>query len=111
MIPWLRIAELVSRNGSLADLVAKQKAAFPSSGEINFTLPDLGSAIARVRAEFTPKALSVDEMDGLGFDLGDWRFSLRRSNTEPVVRLNVQARGHADLVAAGVGRIQAILTA
>ena len=111
MIPWLLIAELVSRNGPLADLVAKQKAAFPSSGEINFTLEDPGSAIARVRSEFAPKALSVDEMDGLGFDLGDWRFSLRSSNTEPVVRLNVEARGRADLVAAGVERIQAILTA
>ena len=111
MIPWLLIAELVSRNGPLADLVAKQKAAFPSSGEINFTLPDPGAAIARVRAEFAPKALSVDEMDGLGFDLGDWRFNIRSSNTEPVVRLNVEARGQDDLVAAGVARLQAILTA
>ena len=111
MIPWLLIAELVSRNGPLADLVAKQKAAFPSSGEINFTLEDPGSAIARVRAEFASKAISVDEMDGLGFDLGDWRFSLRSSNTEPVVRLNIEARGRADLVTAGVEHIQAIPTA
>ena len=91
-----------SRHGPLADLVAHRKAAFPSSGEINFTLDDPKAAIARVRSEFEPKALSIDEMDGLGFDMGDWRFNLRSSNTEPVVRLNVEARGDAELVAKGV---------
>lgn len=111
MIPWLLIAELFSCSCRLADLVAKQKVAFPFSGEINFTLPDPGAVIARVRAEYAPKALNVDEMDGLRFDLGDWRFNKRSSNTEPVVRLNVDARGYDDLVAPGVARLQAILTA
>ena len=109
MIPWLLVAELVSRHGPLADLVADRKAAFPSSGEINFTLEDPKTAIARVRSEFEPKAISIDEMDGLGFDMGDWRFNLRSSNTEPVVRLNVEARGDAELVAQGVDRVKRIL--
>ncbi|MBQ2261100.1 MAG: phosphomannomutase, partial [Loktanella sp.] len=101
MIPWLLVVELVSRKGALRDLVSARRAAFPSSGEINFTLDDPKAAIARVRAEFTAEAKAIDETDGLGFDLGDWRFNLRSSNTEPVVRLNVEARGDVDLVAAG----------
>ena len=109
MIPWLLVAELVSRHGPLADLVAHRKAAFPSSGEINFTLEDPKAAIARIRAEFQPEAISIDEMDGLGFNMGDWRFNLRSSNTEPVVRLNVEALGDAELVEQGVDRVKRIL--
>ena len=109
MIPWLLVAELVSRHGPLAELVAHRKAAFPSSGEINFTLDDPKAAIERVRAAFEPEAISIDKMDGLGFDMGDWRFNLRSSNTEPVVRLNVEARGNADLVAQGVERVKRAL--
>lgn len=109
MIPWLMIAELVSRHGPLATLAADRKAAFPSSGEINFTLEDPRTAIARVRSKFAPEAIFIDEMDGVGFDLGDWRFNLRTSNTEPVVRLNVEARGDAELVREGVMRVQRAL--
>ncbi|WP_417903501.1 phosphomannomutase [Celeribacter marinus] len=109
MIPWLLVAELVSRHGPLADLVADRRASFPSSGEINFTLEDPRDAIARVRAEFQPEAISIDEMDGLGFNMGEWRFNLRSSNTEPVVRLNVEARGDAALVARGVERVKRVL--
>ena len=109
MIPWLLVAELVSRHGPLADLVADRKAAFPSSGEINFTLEDPKAAIARVRSEFESEAVSIDEIDGLGFDMGDWRFNLRSSNTEPVVRLNVEARGDTELVVKGVDRVKRAL--
>ncbi len=111
MIPLLLVAELVSRHGPLADLIADRKRDFPSSGEINFKLDDPKSAIARVRAEFLPLAVAVDETDGLGISLGDWRFSLRSSNTEPIVRLNVEARGDATLVTAGVNRLKSILLA
>ena len=109
MIPWLLVAELVSRHGPLADLVAVRKATFPSSGEINFTLDDPKGAIARVRSQFEPEATSIDEIDGLGFDMGEWRFNLRSSNTEPVVRLNVEARGDAELVAKGAGHVKRAL--
>jgi phosphomannomutase len=110
MIPWLLIAELVSRKGALRDLVAARRATFPSSGEINFTLEDPKAAIARVAAEFVPMAKDIDATDGLGFDLGDWRFNLRSSNTEPVVRLNVEARGDAKRIEEGVAKVQALLT-
>ena len=110
MIPWLLIAELISRrNQSLADLVAGYKSAFPSSGEINFTLSNPATAIARVRAAYEPRATHVDEMDGLSLELGDWRFNLRSSNTEPVVRLNVESRGQPALLAERVAAIKAFM--
>ena len=109
MIPWLLVADLVSRGGALADLVAARKTAFPSSGELNFTIDDAAAAVARVHDAFGAEALAVDDMDGLGFDFGTWRFNLRRSNTEPMVRLNVEARGDAQLVADGVARVTAEL--
>lgn len=93
MIPWLMVAELVSRQGALADLVAARRAAFPSSGEINFTVADPAGAIARVRAAHEAQARGVDLTDGLSLDMGDWRFNLRASNTEPLLRLNAESRG------------------
>ena len=109
MIPLLLVAELVSRHGPLAGLVAGRKAAFPSSGEINFTLDDPTTAIARVRAEFAPQAEAIDETDGLGMSMGNWRFNLRSSNTEPIVRLNVEAQGDANLVRTSVQRVTSLL--
>lgn len=111
MIPWLLVAELVSRNGPLAGQVADRKTRFPSSGEINFTLTDPAASLARVAEAFRDEAIAIDQTDGISFDLGTWRFNLRSSNTEPVVRLNVEARGNADLVAKGVKRVKALLTA
>lgn len=93
MIPALMIAELVSRKGALAELVAARRAAFPSSGEINFHPSDPAGAIASVCAAFSPYAHSIDETDGISLDMGDWRFNLRSSNTESVVRLNVESKG------------------
>lgn len=109
MIPFLLIVELVSRKGPLADLVSGRRAAFPSSGEINFHLKNPFAAIARVRAEFEPLAQAVDETDGLSLEFADWRFNLRSSNTEPVVRLNVESRGQADLLAGRIAKVQDLL--
>ncbi|MEZ5751210.1 MAG: phosphomannomutase [Paracoccaceae bacterium] len=95
MIPWLVLVELISRKGALHDLVAARKSAFPSSGEINFHPADPKAAIARVRAAYEAQARGIDETDGISLDMGDWRFNLRSSNTEPVVRLNMESRGLA----------------
>ena len=111
MIPWLVIAELVSQKGALSDLVAARRAAFPSSGEINFHPADPRAAIARIRALYEPEAKGVDETDGLSLDMGAWRFNLRMSNTEPVVRLNVETRGDRALLVESVTRLQALLLA
>ncbi len=95
MLPWLLIAELVSKSGrSLADLLASRRAAFPSSGEVNFRVKDADAAIAAVRAAYAADA-EVDEMDGLSLSHAGWRLNVRKSNTEPLVRLNVEARSNA----------------
>ena len=107
MIPWLLVAELVCRFGPLAYLIAERKAAFPSSGEINFRVDDVAAAISHVEKAFAPKAISRDDTDGLGLSFKDWRFSLRGSNTEPLLRLNVEARGSQELVAKKVAELKA----
>ena len=109
MIPFLLICELISRQGALADLVAGRKAAFPSSGEINFRLKTPTVAIARVREIFEPLAETVDETDGLSLSFGDWRMNLRSSNTEPLVRLNIESRGDADLLPQKLALISKVL--
>jgi len=93
IIPWLLVLEIMGRTGKpLSQLVAERIAAFPASGEINRVLADPAAAIARIEAEYTPAALYLDRTDGLSLEFKDWRFNLRCSNTEPVLRLNVESR-------------------
>ncbi len=99
MIPWLLVAELVSASGrGLSTLVEERIQRYPVSGEINRRVNDAVAAIAAIRARFEPGALRVDETDGVGLEFPDWRFNLRMSNTEPVIRLNVESRGSVPLM-------------
>ena len=99
MIPWLLIAGLMSRTGqSLGELVAAREAAFPCSGEINREVADPVALLAAVEAQYAPDALAVEKLDGLGVEFAEWRFNVRMSNTEPVVRLNVESRGDQALM-------------
>lgn len=110
MIPWLLIAELIGRSGqSLADLLAAARAAFPSSGEINFRVADAAAVVARVEAVFGETALAVDRLDGLSLTFADWRLNLRSSNTEPLLRLNVETRGDAAGLAARVAAVARVI--
>jgi phosphomannomutase len=112
MIPWLMAARLVSQSGrSLTDLVDAMRRDFPSSGEINFRVADVPATVARVEAALSAQARSIDRTDGLSLDFGAWRVNLRASNTEPLLRLNVEARGDAGLVAGGVARVRAMIDA
>ena len=87
MIPWLLIAELVSRSErSLGDWVKDRFAAFPSSGEMNFKVDDAGKAIKNVLSAYRADAFSLDETDGVSLAFNNWRFNLRRSNPEPLIR-------------------------
>ena len=93
MVPWLLMAELISTSGkSLSDLVADRFRKFPSSGEQNFTVSDPVKVIATIIAKYGDAA-TLDDMDGVSLSFPDWRFNLRKSNTEPLIRLNVEARG------------------
>ena len=110
MIPWVLIAELVSRSErTLGDWVKGRFTAFPSSGEINFKVENTAKAIDNVLSAYRADALSIDETDGVSLEFGDWRFNLRRSNTEPLVRLNVEARGGAEGLSARVSDISKLL--
>ncbi|MDB4073605.1 phosphomannomutase [Ascidiaceihabitans sp.] len=110
MIPWLLVAELVSKSKrSLSDWVRDRFDAFPSSGEINFRVDDAGAAIDRVLSTYSADALSLDETDGVSLAFTDWRFNLRRSNTEPLVRLNIEARGGSESLKLRVADISKLL--
>jgi phosphomannomutase / phosphoglucomutase len=99
MIPWLLIADLVSRSGqSLAELVEDRMAKFPCSGEINFRVDDAAATIDRVLSHYAAQHPTLDHTDGISAEFADWRFSLRSSNTEPLLRLNVEARGDQGLM-------------
>ncbi|MBA5237972.1 phosphomannomutase CpsG [Pectobacterium aroidearum] len=108
MIPWLLVAELLCvKNKSLHDLVSERMQAYPASGEINSTLSEPANAIERVKAAYLPEALFIDETDGISLEFEDWRFNLRSSNTEPVVRLNVESKANSALM---VEKTDAILS-
>ncbi len=110
MIPWLLVAELIGNSGtSLANLIAPRIAAFPSSGEINFAIPNPKSAVARVRNDLAPTAISIDETDGLSLTFENWRLNLRHSNTEALLRLNVEARSNRALVDQAVASVTALI--
>lgn len=110
MIPWLVVAELMGRSGqSLSQLLAARRTAFPSSGEMNFTVADAKKIIAKIAYTYGAQAEDVDHLDGHSFDMGAWRFNLRSSNTEPLLRLNVEARGDARLVALKLAELSAVI--
>lgn len=111
MIPWLLVAGLISKRGMpLSEMVEARMKAYPCSGEINNHIDDPAAAIAKVESQFIDAAQAVDRTDGLSLDMGDWRFNLRMSNTEPVVRLNVEARGDAVLMEEKTELLLGILT-
>ena len=110
MIPWLLMAEHLGRTGrTVSALLEDRRAAFPSSGEINFRLKDAQAAMAQVETALLPQAAAVDRLDGLSLDFGAWRMNLRMSNTEPVLRLNVETRGDRALLEAKVADITALV--
>ena len=100
MIPWLLIAGLMSQTKqTLSALVTTRQSAFPCSGEINREVNDPPSLLAAVESQYGAQAIVIEKLDGLGMEFADWRFNLRMSNTEPVVRLNVESRGDEALMA------------
>ena len=110
MIPWLLVAELLSRRGQgLAQMLAERRAAFPSSGEVNFRVADVAASLGAVEAVYAPRAESRDDLDGLSLNFGTWRLNLRGSNTEPLLRLNVEARGRSGLVAEKLAEVAALI--
>ena len=101
MIPWLLIAELVVQKGQpLSSLVSEMVSNYPVSGEINRTVADADALITSILDDYQASAIDVDYTDGVSVSFDDWRFNIRKSNTEPLLRLNVESRGDIALMQA-----------
>ena len=111
MIPWLLVVELLSVTGkTLSQLVDERMSAYPCSGEINTRVGDAGALLHELEQRYRPSAEVIDHTDGLSMSFGHWRFNVRRSNTEPVVRLNVESRGDGALMRAKTDELLAIIS-
>ncbi len=113
MIPWLLVLQVICASGSsLSELVGERMRRFPASGEINRRLTgDPRDLLARIRARYEREAVAQDATDGLSLEFAQWRFNLRSSNTEPLVRLNVESRGSVALMQDKTAEILALLDA
>jgi len=110
MIPWLIVALMLSETGlPLSTLVGERMRLFPVSGELNYRVPDAQAAIATIEARYGAAALVTDRTDGISFEFPEWRFNLRSSNTEPLLRLNVEARGSESLLRAKTEELLGLL--
>ena len=111
MLAWLAVvAELSASGRTIAEAVEARIAAFPCSGEINFTVADARTAQQKIADHFGSLNPTVETIDGLSMDFGDWRFNLRASNTEPLLRLNVETRADRTLLEARVGEISGLIS-
>lgn len=98
MLVWLLVMQLLSEaKKPLSELMAERMAKFPCSGEINSHVEDAKAVLKRLEAEYGP-AGEVNHVDGLSVEYDNWRFNLRMSNTEPVIRLNVETKGDTALL-------------
>jgi phosphomannomutase/phosphoglucomutase len=112
MIPWLLVAALVSSTGKpLSKHVDERIAAFPCTGEINYKVADVGKTIEHVLSHYRSQSPALDMTDGISVAFDEWRFNLRGSNTEPLLRLNVEAKGDTALMWARLKEIEALINA
>lgn len=110
MIPWLLIANLISTTGlSLADMVEDRMQAYPCSGEINFKVEDAPTSIERILSHYAPLSPKIDLTDGVSADFSEWRFNLRSSNTEPLLRLNIESQSDPAMVRDKLAEISLLL--
>lgn len=110
MIPWLLVAQLLSVSGKpLSRLVAERMEKYPCSGEINRRIEDPAAILKKVEEQYQSASQSIDHIDGLSMEFEQWRFNLRMSNTEPVVRLNVESRGDRVLMQSKTEEILALM--
>lgn len=111
MIPWLLVAEMVARSDkTLGQMVAAMRQRYPSSGEINFTVNHPAAAMEAVVMAYEDKTVILDRLDGVSLDMEGWRMSVRASNTEPVLRLNVETHGDRALLDEKVAEVSALIS-
>ena len=99
MIPWLIVAQVMSEKGKhLGELVSEMEKEYPCSGEINLTIKDGATVIEKVKEKYEKTAARIDLTDGIGVEFNNWRFNLRPSNTEPLIRFNMETKGDRALL-------------
>ncbi|MBT8499497.1 phosphomannomutase CpsG [Pantoea agglomerans] len=112
MIPWLLVAELLAVKGeTLSGLVSERMKAFPCSGEINYKVSDSKSVIAALKDKYLSSAIAEDNTDGISLDCQGWRFNVRTSNTEPLLRLNVETEGNIEALSNILKEIDSVIKA
>ncbi len=110
MIPWLLVLEIMCREGRpLSELMRERVSCYPVSGEINSTVADAKAVIQKIEEKYTPGALKIERVDGLSVEFENWRFNVRMSNTEPVLRLNVESRCDVKLMEAKTEELLALI--
>lgn len=110
MIPWLLVIELISKSGqSLSQLVNERMSMYPCSGEINYQVNDAQNIMKAIEEKFGASAKRVDTIDGLSMEFDGWRFNIRTSNTEPLLRLNVETKGNSAEVYSKVSCLEAFI--
>ena len=110
MLPWILITELLSIKGKkLSELLGDRIKAYPCSGEINTTVKDGAATLIRIKEYFSKLNPSIDYTDGVSLDFGSWRTNLRISNTEPLLRLNIETKANPELLRKKVLEISSIL--
>lgn len=110
MIPWLLVAELLAvKNLSLSQMVSERMKAFPCSGEINYKVVNALNIITTIKQSYKSYAEKFDETDGVSFEFNKWRMNLRTSNTEPLLRLNIESKSNSDLVFQKVKEIELLM--
>lgn len=112
MIPWVLVAEhLVSLGKPFSELLEERMQAFPCSGEINFRVADVNVVLSEIEAHYGSKNPNIDRTDGLSVEFPEWRFNLRGSNTEPLLRLNVESRSNPAVLSEMTQEITGIIEA
>ncbi|VVP12466.1 phosphomannomutase [Pseudomonas fluorescens] len=112
MIPWLLVAALMSTTGkTLAQLVDERIESYPCTGEINYRVDDVPATLQKVLTHYLPENPELDRTDGISVSFTDWRFNLRGSNTEPLLRLNVEAKSNQELMWARLKEIESLIKA
>ena len=110
VIPWLTLANILSASGkTLSELVKIRRDLFPSSGEKNFQLSDPNKSMKKIIDHYRPIANNFCELDGYSLTFDGWRFNLRSSNTEPLIRLNVETNGDRVLLESKLTEISRLL--
>ena len=111
MIPWLLIVELISvKKKRLSQLVGERIDAYPCSGEINRTVKNGEATLTNIRKYFSNQNPIVDTTDGLSLEFVTWRVNIRMSNTEPLLRLNVETKSDRHLLNKKVLEILSLIT-